>query len=1132
MQPLTFDHAVLSSLPLLDRSDLQRVVSVLNEVIDRHVLPLFESRGIGPVQLTRLSERFRAARMEDVDGTLRFVSILTRDHDGWVVQLHERIFDFFAFGVPSSTEDATRPEVRRILALARLILRHEVDRMLFPERLDREVALSDARFIIRARTIDPEFSADLQAVLTDPTTGLDSSALLGIVQRLDADEPGEELAAQAVAAQAAAVADAPAPLLRRAVPGIGGDSRHDLADALLSNASEESLPVLRRARALDRLIQVLDGIRDEGPARLREAFDHLSERWGAEKVLRELEVTEPPESEDAMFAALVRRLTELQARQPGTAASPSTATMPDGKGGGVARGEPETLSLEDRVARAKSDSNVPRAVITAIEKNRQNLSGHSKAKYTEFIETLLAVPWGVIEPITVGPREFAAGLDASHYGLDRPKELVTDFFSNLIWRYRDFSPEKAEEWHRTGSSFLFVGAPGVGKTSLAISIATNLGIPYHKVSLGGMRDESDLRGHGFTYEGSKPGAIVQGLIKMGTMNGMFILDEADKTESFAIATLLEILDPAQNHLFHDRYTLSTVDIDLSNCHFVLTANTLETVPDPVIDRCQVVQMDRYGIDEKVSIALRHIVPRIRSQYEIPEEMIDFEPGHAEEHVRHLVQSYTHEAGVRQLALTIRNLFLRVQRRDLFDADADSVAITRSLIKRRLEEPLRPRSINDSDRVGEVLAVGVDPSRGVGGLIPIQATRIGGADGEAQSAVSMVHATGNIEKVMDESRKVATTGIMSCSEELGLDPSRVTRPVHLHFMGGSHRKDGPSAGTAIALALTSLLTDTPLRRDIAVTGEIDTHGRVTAVGGIDIKLETATEAGCKTFILPRENLTGPGGIERLPPALKRELLILDYEQWRTGETAFDAERHQIQVVGIDHVVQGAEIAFINERDLTAVEERFAEHGRRSSAARDGVRMRCPMALVMKAPGDFTTRDTDPVLCAHCPGCRLLIPRGEADRLAVGDCERIRRVEYEPGGNELRENLIATLGESGADEVAVAAPFFALAELLQDLHGIGARLVPLATNYTVQGVKIKTCKPRLASVWCRLLHLGADALDECFFVGRRNGIWVADLSAIPEKYRLDTTRAEKILDRCLERWLDGFSSARQPAAPAVR
>ena len=196
-------------------------------------------------------------------------------------------------------------------------------------------------------------------------------------------------------------------------------------------------------------------------------------------------------------------------------------------------GETPHLTLKERIERARKDPRVPEAVLTTIDANQRNLEGHSKTKYTEFIDILLSIPWGRLNKLEVGPREFSLGLEQSHFGLEHAKELAGDFFANLLWRYRDFDPADAAEWHRTGSAFLFVGPPGVGKTSLAISIAKTLGIPYHKISLGGMRDESALRGHGFTYEGSKPGAIVQGLVKMATMNGMFILDEADKTEPFA-----------------------------------------------------------------------------------------------------------------------------------------------------------------------------------------------------------------------------------------------------------------------------------------------------------------------------------------------------------------------------------------------------------------------------------------------------------------------------------------------------------------------------------------------------------------------------------------------------------------------
>ena len=277
-----------------------------------------------------------------------------------------------------------------------------------------------------------------------------------------------------------------------------------------------------------------------------------------------------------------------------------------------------------------------------------NAAGQSGAKYTELIETLLAIPWGKIKKIWVSPEEFDEGLNRSHYGLKTPKEIISDFFANLIWRYQHFKESEKKNWHRTGSALLFVGPPGVGKTSLAISIARNLGIPYHKISLGGMKDEADIRGYGFTYEGSKPGPIVQGLVKMGVMNGMFIMDEADKTEKFAIATLLEILDPEQNHLFHDKYTQSTVDIDLSNCHFILTANTVDTVPAAILNRCEVIFLDRYSVDEKIAIAREFLVQRIRERYLIGQDEIFFDPEEESEILRHLIRDYTSEAGVRDL----------------------------------------------------------------------------------------------------------------------------------------------------------------------------------------------------------------------------------------------------------------------------------------------------------------------------------------------------------------------------------------------------------------------------------------------------------------------------------------------------
>ncbi len=1133
MLPLTFNRQILSSLPLVDEGDARAVGSLLRAIMVRRVLPYFKGGdAVDPSRLGTVADRMVVARLEDLEGELRFVSLVTVDDRSWTVHVHERIFDLLAFGLPEDPDarlGSANPEARKILALAELLLRHEVDHALKPQRDEEMVIRADARFAIERRAHDPAFYQALREALSDATNGIDGARYLELFDRSEKGGSVDGLLTSMVDEQVRALVAAPQPLLRGAFPAMSTGFKVRVLDALFAATRDDGRPVARRARAMDALIELLGEERKRDLGGLRLLFDGLVARWGVAPLLLELDI-EPGAAArpDQAFGLLVSRLEarrRSRERAPGgQVPSLRQATAP------LAGDRPEARPLKERIEQARQDPRIPRSVLEIIDRNASNLSGHSKPKYAELIETLLAVPWGELHAIDVGPREFAAGLERSHHGIEDAKELVADFFSNLIWRYRAFEPERAGEWHRTGSAFLFVGPPGVGKTSLAISIARNLGIPWHKVSLGGMRDESDLRGHGFTYEGSKPGAIVQGLIKMGAMNGMFILDEADKTESFAIATLLEILDPEQNHLFHDKYVQTAVDIDLSNCHFVLTANTLETVPAPVVDRCQVVRLGRYSVDEKVAIARRHVLPKLRSQHDIPEGAVVLQPGREDELLRFLIQRFTHEAGVRQLELVLRTLLLRVHRHEILEGGRTRVVVDRRVVHRLLDEPVRPRAINDADRVGEVLGVGVDAERGVGAVIPIQATRIPGATGES-SAVSMVHATGNLEKVMDESRKVATTGILHCAAELGLDPSRVTSPVHLHFMGASTRKDGPSAGVAIALALASLLQDRPLRRDVAVTGEVDTQGRVQGVGGLDVKVETAIDAGCTTLVIPHENLDGPDGVGRFPEALKRELQVLDFATWRSGTQPFDHERHRLQVVGVRHLLEAHEVAVVDAADLEGPTRRVVEVAERVVEEGDAsADRRCPPVVVVKAAESIDSEHFLGALCAGCSGCSVLAPRDQRPVLeaAVDEAHAPARwVEYDlrPGGLRRRvEELLRSDSVVGGDpQHTVIAPYFVLREDGMDARWAASRGVRLvADNYSAQGLKLTGCRPLLARLWCRLLHLGPAAIEWCPLVTSLDGVWVADLGLIPEKYRLLPARAEELLDRMVAAWLEVVES----------
>jgi ATP-dependent Lon protease len=769
-----------------------------------------------------------------------------------------------------------------------------------------------------------------------------------------------------------------------------------------------------------------------------------------------------------------------------------------------------------------------------MERNKLSAVGHSGPKYTELLETLLAIPWGKTRPIDVQPKDFERGLNRTHYGLQRPKEILCDFFTNLIWRYQHPHSKETDDFFRTGSSFLFVGPPGVGKTSLAISLAKNLNLPYHKISLGGMADESDLRGHGFTWEGSKPGAIVQGLIKMGVMNGLFIMDEADKTERFAIATLLEILDPEQNHLFHDKYTQTSVDIDLSRCHFILTANTLETVPPAVIDRCEVVSLDRYGVEEKIAIAKQYLIERVRRNYRIPEEEIAFEPDHETDLLRHLIKTYTYEAGVRQLERAIRTLFLRVFRKEILKKGLKSVLIDRDMIKDHLEAPTRPWKIHEEDRVGEMLALGVNVERGIGSIIPIQATRIPveGAAAEGDGGyLSMVHATGSIEKIMDESRKVATTGIFYCADALGIEHAPGKSSIHIHFMGASTPKDGPSAGGAIGLALASVLTNRPIRRDVAMTGEIDTQGRILPVGGLDVKLETASDAGCKTLIIPKANLQGDGGIERLPEALKQELQILTFEEWKAEHPPFDHEKHMLQVVAVDHVAQATDIAFMDRADLEALTHLFLPQAHSVAGILSEARKSPRTCCCLFHPKESEELDIETFKEPFWENCRCMFvvqPKVKAEILKrhPGMEGKMNFFDLPRDRNglpaiirEIRSSLSQTSG--GPVRVSLVAPYyFMIRNGLSGPEDVAPRLEGLrlfANNFTLQGFKIKECKPVLNRVLCHLALMRHEELIKCPFLTRINGIYAIDLSFIPEKYRLDSKRAKSLLNQCLQQWL---------------
>jgi endopeptidase La len=1138
MLPMTFRRKALETLFTQEGEGIQRVLQILHAIVMKRVVPYFKKRGTDATLLARTSQRMPIQRLEDEEDRIQIISLLLREQETWGIAIHERIFDYLAFVIPS--DPAARlgsgtAEEAKMLAFSEFLLRHQMEHLLYPKKSERDAIRADVVFAMDRRASDPTYYKMLRNALSDEMTGIEGAPYLTLFEMAEKDLPFEDSILPLLKPFPSLLADMPEQCLGKALDSLDRELKTRVLGELYRRSRDTSYSLVRRNAFLQEVLSLFALLAEGNDEDAEGVFNAFKERWGLVSLLHELDLPESTlEGKDArqvfsFFKSLLRK-TEKEAPSPPLPRSRPAEPEPKEK----------TKSLSDRIEEARSNPLFPRQALDVIDKNKMNAVGHSGPKYSELIETLLAIPWDRFKKISVSPETFEEGLNRSHYGLEKPKEILCDFFTNLIWRYKNAREEMDLSMHRTGSAFLLVGPPGVGKTSLAMSVAKNLGIGYHKVSLGGMRDEADLRGHGFTYEGSKPGAIVQGLIKMGIMNGMFIMDEADKTEKFAIATLLEILDPEQNHLFHDRYTETTLDIDLSNCHFMLTANTLETVPPAVVNRCEVIFLDRYSVEEKIAIAQQHLIPRLRERYEISEKEILFDPSdEGTELLRYLIKTYTREAGVRELERILRTLFLRILRKEILARGEQGVRITREKVKQYLASPSLPRQINEESRVGEMLALGVDAERGVGSIIPVQATpiRLGG-EGEPRrrTSLSVVHATGNIQSVMDESRKVATTGILYCADALGIDARLTGMAVHLHLMGGSTRKDGPSAGGAIALALASVFSDRPIRRDVAMTGEIDTQGRITGVGSLHLKLETAFDAGCTTLIIPKENLTGPEGMERLPPTLKRELQILTYEEWKGEHSAFDYSRHMLQVVAVDHIVQAADVALIDGEELKALDDRFVPHAHHVLKALEKSpreRKGCVLIFYVKDRNELELEGMESLWCRSCRAVLLHPPEVEAEfrmRWPALPSDMEMRT-FDPRSETLAP-LVANIQDSlrmpsEPQSISLVAPFFFIKQSgIRPGQTEKCRL--FANNFTVQGVKIKTCKSVLNRVYCHLAGLVPEELQSCPFLQKREGIYTVDLSFIPEKYRLDVKLGEEILMHSLRKWLRVLEGAGDPVS----
>jgi ATP-dependent Lon protease len=450
-----------------------------------------------------------------------------------------------------------------------------------------------------------------------------------------------------------------------------------------------------------------------------------------------------------------------------------------------------------------------------------------------YIEWLAVLPWAKSSASKIDINKAKEILDEDHYELKKVKDRILDYLSVL-----ELKPDMK------GPILCFVGPPGVGKTSLGRSIARALGRKFQRVSLGGMHDEAEIRGHRRTYIGALPGQIIQSIRRADTNDPVLMLDEIDKLgrdfRGDPASALLETLDPEQNYTFRDHYL--DVPFDLSKTLFICTANMLDTVPPPLLDRMELIFLQGYSEEEKKHIAFRYLIPRQIKENGITPEQIEF----PEDAVRYIIRHYTREAGVRKLEQTLGTV-CRKEARRVVEGNAEKLIVTRDVVKEFLGGIQVRVDTEVSERVKRPgVAVGLAWTAAGGDILFIEANKMKGKGGFTM--------TGQIGQVMQESMQAALTWVRSNAASLGLaDDFTKEMDLHIHVPAGAIPKDGPSAGVTMAMVLVSLLTDTPVRPQTAMTGEITLSGNVLPVGGIKEKFLAARRAGIQTIILPAENL---------------------------------------------------------------------------------------------------------------------------------------------------------------------------------------------------------------------------------------------------------------------------------------
>jgi ATP-dependent Lon protease len=511
-------------------------------------------------------------------------------------------------------------------------------------------------------------------------------------------------------------------------------------------------------------------------------------------------------------------------------------------------GRDEMAELEERIGKTKLSKEAKEKADAEFKKLKQMSPMSAEATVVRnYLDWLLGIPWGKKSRVKTDLTAAEKILDADHYGLEKVKERIVEFLA-----------VQARAPKIKGPILCLVGPPGVGKTSLGKSMAKATGREFVRMSLGGVRDEAEIRGHRRTYIGSMPGKVIQSMKKAKKVNPLFLLDEIDKMgQDFRgdpSSALLEVLDPEQNNAFGDHYL--EVDYDLSSVMFVTTANSLN-IPGPLLDRMEIIRLAGYTEDEKVEIARRHLIPKALKNHALTEGELAI----SDDALTDVIRLYTREAGVRNLERELSTLARKAVTKIIKDKVKD-VTVTRE-------------NLNDFLGVQRFRFGQADTEDQVGVVTGLAWTEVGGElltiEGVMMPGKGKMTVTGNLRDVMKESISAAASYVRSRSVDFGIEPPLFEkRDIHVHVPEGATPKDGPSAGTAMATAIVSMLTGIPVRRDIAMTGEITLRGRVLPIGGLKEKLLAALRGGIKTVLIPQDNAKD---LADIPDNVKNALEII-------------------------------------------------------------------------------------------------------------------------------------------------------------------------------------------------------------------------------------------------------------------